>query len=247
VTSEAPDDRPALLSLEGVDVAYGSFQVLWDVSLRVAEGEIVALMGPNGAGKSTILNTAGGVIQPLKGVIAFAGQRLERVPAHRRVDAGLTLVLERHRLFPRLTVRENLLLGAYRGDARKQREETLRRLQSLFPIIGPRANQEARTLSGGEQQMVAIARGLMSRPRLLMIDEPTLGLSPKLVGEVIDLLRRLNNEEGITILFVEQNVELALSVANRGYILESGRVLINGSPDELLRSAEVKRVFLGIA
>lgn len=240
-------DAPALLTLEGVDVAYGNFQVLWDVALKVHEGEIVALMGPNGAGKSTVLNTVGGVIRPIKGAIDFAGRRIEHVPAYRRVDEGLTLVLERHRLFPRLTVRENLLLGAYRGEARKHREQTLGRLESLFPIIGPRARQEARTLSGGEQQMVAIARGLMSRPRLLMVDEPTLGLAPKLVGEVIDLLRRLNKDEGITILFVEQNVELALSVASRGYILESGRVLIEGAPDELLRSAEVRRVFLGLA
>ena len=247
MTSTSRHDAPALLDLQSVSVAYGTFQVLWDVSLTVREGEIVALMGPNGAGKSTVLNTAGGVIRPIRGVIGFAGERLEHVPAYRRVDAGLTLVLERHRLFPRLTVRENLLLGAYRGEARKHREQTLRRLESLFPIIGPRAKQEARTLSGGEQQMVAIARGLMSQPRLLMIDEPTLGLAPKLVGEVIDLLRRLNKEEGITILFVEQNVELALSVATRGYILESGRVLIEGTPGELLRSAEVKRVFLGIA
>lgn len=237
----------ALLTLEGVDVAYGNFQVLWDVSLTVGQGEIVALMGPNGAGKSTVLNTVGGLIQPTRGTIGFDGRRLERVPAYRRVDEGLTLVLERHRLFPRLTVRENLLLGAYRGEARRVRDGTLRRLESLFPMIGPRSRQQARTLSGGEQQMVAIARGLMSRPRLLMVDEPTLGLSPKLVGEVIELLRRLNREEGITILFVEQNVELALSVATRGYILESGRVLIEGTPAELLRSPEVKRVFLGLA
>ncbi|CAN5245369.1 ABC transporter ATP-binding protein [soil metagenome] len=236
-----------LLRLEGVDVAYGNFQVLWNVSLTVGQGEIVALMGPNGAGKSTVLNTVGGLIEPISGTIGFDGRRLERVPAYRRVDEGLTLVLERHRLFPRLTVRENLLLGAYRGEARRRREETLDRLESLFPILGPRAGQQARTLSGGEQQMVAIARGLMARPRLLMVDEPTLGLSPKLVDEVIELLRRLNRDEGITILFVEQNVELALSVATRGYILESGRVLIAGTPAELLRSPEVKRVFLGLA
>ncbi len=247
MTTVTEGGPPALLTLQGVDVAYGNFQVLWDVSLTVGQGEIVALMGPNGAGKSTVLNTVGGVIQPIRGTIGFDGRRLEHVPAYRRVDEGLTLVLERHRLFPRLTVRENLLLGAYRGEARRHRERTLGRLESLFPVIGPRAKQQARTLSGGEQQMVAIARGLMARPRLLMVDEPTLGLSPMLVGEVIELLRRLNREEGITILFVEQNVELALSVATRGYILESGRVLIEGTPAELLRSPEVKRVFLGLA
>ncbi len=244
----ATDGRsPALLTLEAVDVAYGNFQVLWNVSMTVRQGEIVALMGPNGAGKSTVLNTVGGVIQPISGAIGFDGRRIERVPAYRRVDEGLTLVLERHRLFPRLTVRENLLLGAYRGEAKRQRGRTLGRLESLFPIIAVRARQQARTLSGGEQQMVAIARGLMSRPRLLMVDEPTLGLSPKLVVEVMELLRRLNQEEGITILFVEQNVELALSLATRGYVLESGRVLIEGTPADLLGSAEVKRVFLGIA
>lgn len=237
--------RPVLLQLAGIDLAYGSYQVGWELSLAVREGEIVALMGPNGSGKSTVLNAIGGLLRPTRGSIEFAGQRIDVLPAHMRIDIGISLVLERHRLFPRLTVRENLLLGAFRGNAKRRRAETLRWVEGIFPIVGSRANQQARTLSGGEQQMVAIARGLMSRPRLLMVDEPTLGLTPKLAAEVIELLRRLNREDGISILFVEQDVEVALALADRGYVLESGRVIVEGEAQALLGSTAVKRVFLG--
>lgn len=236
---------PALLEVSGVDLAYGTFQVGWDISLDVRQGEIVALMGPNGSGKSTVLNAIGGLVRPLKGSITFGGRRIDVVPAFRRTDLGISLVLERHRLFPGLTVRENLLLGAFRGEAKRRRSETLRRVEQIFPLIGSRSGQQARTLSGGEQQMVAIARGLMSRPKLLMVDEPTLGLTPKLAADVVSLLGRLNQEDGLSILFVEQDVEVALALAHRGYVLESGRVAVHGHAGELLGSPTVKRVFMG--
>ena len=235
-----------MLAIDGLDVAYGDFQVLWDVSLRVDEGEIVALLGPNGAGKSTVLNTVSGLVPPRRGRITFQGRPLAGLPAHQRVGQGLAHVLERRRLFPYLTVRQNLTLGAYRGDARRHRPETLGWVESLFPVLRQRAGQLAHTLSGGEQQMVAIARGLMSRPRFLMVDEPTLGLAPRVVGEILDVLRRINRDAGITVLFIEQNVQLALSLAHRGYVLESGRVLLGGTAEALLASDEVKKVFLGI-
>ena len=234
------------LELADLAVAYGDFQVLWDVSLSVGPGEIVALMGPNGSGKSTILNTVAGLIRPRSGSIEFEGRRLEDVPAYRRVDTGLTLVLERHRLFPYMTVRENLLLGAFKGEAKQRRSESLEWVGDLFPIVRARASQLARSLSGGEQQMVAIARGLMSRPSLLMIDEPTLGLTPLMVSQVLELLRRINKESGVSILFVEQDVHLVLSLAHRGYVLESGRVIAAGESSRLIDSPEVKRAFLGI-
>jgi branched-chain amino acid transport system ATP-binding protein len=220
--------------------------VLWDVSLRVEEGEIVALLGPNGAGKSTILNTVSGLVAPRRGRIEFQGRALDGVPAHRRVGAGLAHVLERRRLFPYLTVRQNLLLGAHHAGARRQRAETLAWVESLFPVLRGRAGQLAHTLSGGEQQMVAIGRGLMARPRLLMVDEPTLGLAPRVVTEILDVLRRLNHQHGLTVLFIEQNVQLALSLAHRGYILESGHLLLEGPAPTLLASDEVKKVFLGL-
>jgi len=236
----------SLLVVEGLSVAYGDFQVLWDVSLHVEEGEIVALLGPNGAGKSTLLNTVSGLVAPARGRMTFRGRRLDGQPAHRRVREGLVHVLERRRLFPYLTVRQNLLLGGYHPEARSRRPEGLAWVESLFPVLRERAHQLAYTLSGGEQQMVAIARGLMARPRLLMVDEPTLGLAPRVAGEILQVLRRLNRQEGITLLFVEQNVQLALSLAHRGYVLESGHVLLEGPADRLLASDEVKKIFLGL-
>jgi len=235
-----------MLRLEGLSVAYGDFQVLWDVSLRVDEGEIVALLGPNGAGKSTLLNTVSGLVRPREGWIDFCGRRLDRLPTHRRVSEGLAHVLERRRLFPYLTLRQNLLLGAYHGHARRHRSDTLAWVESLFPALRDRGDQLAHTLSGGEQQMVAIARGLMSRPRFLMVDEPTLGLAPRVITEILAVLRRINRTEGITILFIEQNVQLALSLAHRGYVLESGRVLLDGTAEALLASEAVRKIFLGL-
>ena len=234
-----------MLVVEGLDVAYGDFQVLWQVTMHVGDGEIVAVLGPNGAGKSTLMNTISGLIAPRAGRITFRGKRLDGLPAHRTAGEGLAHVLERRRLFPFLTVRDNLLLGAHNPAARRHRDDTLARVEHLFPVIADRRTQLAHTLSGGEQQMVAIARGLMARPRLLMIDEPFLGLAPVVVQQIGALIRRIREEQGISILFIEQNVELALRLADRGYILESGRTILTGSAAALLQSPEVKRIFLG--
>ena len=233
------------LAVEALDVAYGEFQVLWEVRLDVAAGEIVAVLGPNGAGKSTLVNTISGLLRPSAGSIHFEGRRMDDVPAHRRAGIGIAHVLERRRLFPFLTVHDNVLLGAHNERARPHREETLARLEALLPLLKKRRSQLAHTLSGGEQQMVAIARGLMARPKLLMIDEPFLGLAPRMVGEIGALVRRIRDEHGIAILFIEQNVELSLKLADRGVVLESGRTVLSGPSAELLRSAEVKRIFLG--
>jgi branched-chain amino acid transport system ATP-binding protein len=235
-----------MLRVERLSVAYDDFQVLWDVSLEVRAGEIVALLGPNGAGKSTLLNSVSGLVRPRSGHIELDGRRVDGLPAHERVGLGLAHVLERRRLFPHLTVRQNLLLGAYHAAAKPHRAESLRWVEAMFPRLHERRDQLAHTLSGGEQQMVAIGRGLMARPRILLVDEPTLGLAPAVVTAILDVLRRINRERGMTVLFIEQNVELALSLAQRGYILESGRVLLEGTADALLASNEVRRVFLGL-
>jgi branched-chain amino acid transport system ATP-binding protein len=233
-----------ILEARGLDVLLGDYQVLWGARLAVAEGEIVALLGPNGAGKSTLLNAVSGLLRPRAGEIAFRGAPIAGLPAHRIVARGLAHVLERRRLFPHLTVEQNVRLGAYTAAARAGRQAQLERVTRLFPIVAERAGQLAWTLSGGEQQMVAIARGLMAQPRLLMIDEPFLGLAPRVVAELAEAIRRINRE-GVTIVFIEQNVELALSLAARGYVLESGRTVLEGRSAELLRSPEVRRIFLG--
>ena len=234
-----------MLSVESLDVAYGEFQVLWGAELSVARGEIVTLLGPNGAGKSTLVNTISGLLRPRAGRIHFEGRRIDGTPAHRSAGAGVAHVLERRRLFPFLTVHDNVVLGAHNPRARPLREETLARLEKLLPLLKARRSQLAHTLSGGEQQMVAIARGLMAQPKLLMIDEPFLGLAPRMVQEIGELVRRIRDEQGISVLFIEQNVELSLRLADRGVVLESGRTVLSGPSAELLRSAEVKRIFLG--
>ena len=233
-----------LLEVRDLQVLLGDYQVLWGTRLAVAQGEIVALLGPNGSGKSTLMNSVSGLLRPRAGTITFDGQPIAGEPAHRIVGRGISHVLERRRLFPYLTVRQNVWLGGYHAGARTGREEQFERVTRLFPIIAARAAQAAHSLSGGEQQMVAIARGLMAHPRLLMIDEPFLGLAPRVVGELTEAIRRVN-AEGVTVLFIEQNVELALSIASRGYVLESGRTVIDGRSAELLRSADVRRIFLG--
>jgi branched-chain amino acid transport system ATP-binding protein len=234
-----------VLAVEGLDVAYGDFQVLWQAAMHVGDGEIVAVLGPNGAGKSTLMNTISGLIAPRAGRITFRGKRIDGLPAHRIAGEGLAHVLERRRLFPFLTVLDNLLLGAHNPGARRHRGATLARVEHLFPVIAARRTQLAHALSGGEQQMVAIARGLMARPRLLMIDEPFLGLAPVVVQQIGALIQRIREDQGISILFIEQNVELALRLADRGYILESGRIILAGPSAALLQSPEVKRIFLG--
>ena len=234
-----------LLRIEELEVAYGDFQVLWGVSLSVREAEVVCLLGPNGAGKSTVMNATTGLVARNGGRIVFAGEDLFGIPTHQIAARGLGHVLERRRLFPTLTVRQNLLLGAYSPSARVRRAESLAWVESLFPVLAERKDQLAGTMSGGQQQMVAIARGLMARPRLLMIDEPFLGLSPKVVDEILAIVERVNRE-GVAVLFTEQNVQLALSVSSRGYLLESGRIVLEGSGREMLQHETVRQVYLGL-
>ena len=228
-----------------LEVAYGDFQVLWQAELTVNAGEIVALLGPNGAGKSTLMNTVSGLIKPVAGSVTFEGKRIDGLPAHQMVGEGIAHVLERRRLFPFLTVEDNVLLGEHNPRARAQRNETRARIEAVFPLLKARRSQLATTLSGGEQQMVAIARGLLARPKLLMVDEPFLGLAPIVVEEIGTLMKRVRDEQGISVVLIEQNVELALSLADHGFILESGRTIMHGPSAQLLGSAEVKRIFLG--
>ena len=233
-----------LLNIKNIDVAYDDYQVIWNVSLNVKEGEIVALLGPNGSGKSTILNSISGLIKIKTGEINFNNIPIHKFETYQRVGVGISHVLERRRVFPYLTVLQNLLLGAYHEKAKAEREKSLQDVYNFFPKLKDRSNQIANTMSGGEQQMLAIGRGLMGMPKLLMVDEPFLGLAP-LVIEDLKLIFKKIAERGIAILFVEQNVRLALSMANRGYILESGRSVIDGVSKDLVDSKEVKRVFLG--
>jgi branched-chain amino acid transport system ATP-binding protein len=233
-----------LLEVENLEVAYGDYQVVWGVSLSVASGESVALLGPNGSGKSTVVNTITGLLRARAGDIRFDGVSLVDRPTHARAPLGIAHVLERRRVFPHLTVVQNLLLGAWHPAARAVRAKTVERVFGLFPRLLERRSQLARTLSGGEQQMLAIGRGLMGLPRLLMVDEPFLGLAPQVVQQLRSVFETLK-AEGIAILFIEQNVRLALSMAGRGYILEGGRLAIAGPADTLIDDPEVRRIFLG--
>lgn len=233
-----------LLNIENIDVLYDDFQVIWDVSLNVQAGEMVALLGPNGSGKSTILNTISNLVKHKNGSIHFNNELISNMPTYRRTAMGISHVLERRRVFPHLTVLQNLLLGAWHGNAKIARAESLSKIYKIFPKLESRRDQLAHTMSGGEQQMLAIARGLMGLPKLLMVDEPFLGLSPMVVKDLIQIFRNVVNE-GIAILFVEQNVRLALSMADRGFVLESGRLVVSGNSKDLIDSEVVKKVFLG--
>ena len=233
-----------LLEVAGLAVCYGDYQVVRDVSLRVGEGEIVGVLGPNGAGKSTVLNAISGLRPARAGRIEFAGESIARRRPHEIVRRRLVHIMERRRVFPYLTVRQNLWLGGYHPAARDAREETLRQVYALFPRLAEREDQLAHSMSGGEQQMLALGRGLMARPRLLLVDEPLLGLSPAAARHTFEVLRRIN-ETGVAIIFIEQNVQTALGLAERGYILESGRLVLEGRSAELLGSDEVRRIFLG--
>ena len=233
-----------LLDIKNIDVLYDDFQVIWDVSLNVQQGEMVALLGPNGSGKSTILNTISNLISHKKGQIFFNDALISNQPTFTRTRMGISHVLERRRVFPHLSVLQNLLLGAWHEQARASRDESLENIYKLFPKLEARSHQLAHTMSGGEQQMLAIARGLMGLPKLLMIDEPFLGLSPMVVKDMIGIFKNIVNE-GISILFVEQNVRLALSMADRGYVLESGRLVIAGDSVDLVDNEKVLKVFLG--
>jgi branched-chain amino acid transport system ATP-binding protein len=234
-----------LLKLDAVDAFYGDLQALFGVSFEVRDREIVALVGANAAGKTTTLRVISGLVGPRRGRVLFAGDDLARAAAHRRVDLGIVQVPEGRRLFPFMTVMENLLLGAHGGPARSERAKTLEYVFSLFPILAQRRAQLAGSLSGGEQQMCAIGRALMARPRLLMLDEPTLGLAPLLVRQIFETVRTIN-ADGVTILLVEQNVRQALTVAHRACVLESGRLVLDGPARELLGDERLKRAYLGL-
>lgn len=232
------------LRVEDLSVSYSGYQVLWNVSFEVRRGEIVAMMGPNGSGKSTVLKAIMHLTASRSGKVNFEGRNLMSVPTHEMVENGISMVLERRRLFPQMTVRENVLLGAYHRSVRGQTAERLEWVEELFPILKERRNQVAGRMSGGEQQMVSIARSLMSKPRLLLMDEPYLGLAPKVVDHIAEIIRRIN-AEGISVLFNEQNVPLSFGISHRGYLLESGRIVAQGTGSELMHSDIVRRVYLG--
>ncbi|HYL79458.1 MAG TPA: ABC transporter ATP-binding protein, partial [Candidatus Acidoferrum sp.] len=220
-----------MLRVQDLEVKYGDFQALWGVSLEVREGEVVCLLGPNGAGKSTLIGAVSGLMKPSKWRIEFCGERIDGLPTYQIVTRGLSHVMEQRRLFPFLTVEKNLLLGSYQERARSQRGESLAWVMSLFPILEERRQQLAHSLSGGEQQMLALGRGLMSRTKFLMIDEPFLGLAPLVVANILQIIKKIN-AEGVTVLFIEQNVQLALGISHRGYLMESGRMVASGAAKE---------------
>ena len=234
----------ALLEVRDLDFAYGDVQVLRGVSLNVNAGEIVTLVGSNGAGKSTTLRNISRLLRPNAGTLTFDGHDLTRLASHQVVQLGVVQVPEARRVFPEMTVLENLRMGSYIKQARAEREKNLERGLSLFPRLKERIGQLAETLSGGEQQMLAIARGLMAKPRLLLLDEPSLGLSPLLVKTIFDTIRQIN-AQGVSVLLVEQNVYQSLRIANRGYVLETGKIALQGSGQDLLANDKVKAAFLG--
>jgi len=233
-----------LLDVKNIDVLYDDFQVIWDVSINVNKAEMVALLGPNGSGKSTVLNTISNLVEHKKGTITFDNTLISNIPTHRRTELGISHVLERRRVFPHLTVKQNLLLGAWHPKAKEELSNSLNKVYKIFPKLEIRSDQLAKTMSGGEQQMLAIARGMMGLPKLLMVDEPFLGLSPMVMKDLIKIFKNIV-QEGISILFVEQNVRLALSMADRGYVLESGRLVIDGKSEDLVDNEKVTKVFLG--
>ena len=233
-----------LLDVQGLTSGYGAVQVLRGLDLQIGMGEIVALLGSNGAGKSTFNNTLSGIVPATGGKVSFDGQSIARAPHTAIVDAGLIQVPEGRRVFPNLSVLENLELGAYRRG-KDHRAANLKRVYELFPRMEERLDQKAGTLSGGEQQMLAIGRGLMAEPRLLILDEPSLGLSPKLVEEMFAMIQQLNRD-GLTILLVEQNVGQSLEIAHRAYVMEQGAIQFSGRPDELLANPALKRAYLGM-
>jgi len=234
-----------MLETRHLNVFYGDIQVIWDVSFSVARGEVVALIGANGAGKSTILKTISGIIRPADGEIFFEGQPIHTRKAYTMVEAGLAHVPEARRLFVEMTVEENLDMGSLKGAARTNRNRTREMVFDLFPRLRERRKQVAGTLSGGEQQMVAIGRGLMSLPSLIMFDEPSLGLAPLLVREIFNVIRKIRSE-GVTVMIVEQNVKQTLAVADRAYVLETGRIVLEGTGEALLNDAHVRKAYLGV-
>jgi branched-chain amino acid transport system ATP-binding protein len=235
----------SLLKVNNIDVHYGDVQVLRQVSLRVNEKEIITIVGANGAGKSTLLKAIGGILKASSGEIWFMEERIDNLPSHKIVETGLIRIPEGRKIFPSMTVLENLELGSYLPKAKAKRIESLEKVFTLFPILKNRKNQSTGTLSGGEQQMLAIGRGLMSLPRLLMLDEPSLGLAPILVNQIFNTVKEIN-DQGTSILLVEQNVFNALDMAVEGYVLENGRIVLEGKSQDLLADEYIKEAYLGV-
>jgi len=234
-----------MLKVKGIDVFYGDLQVLWGVSFEVKEKEILVLVGANGAGKSTTIRTVSSLLTPRKGSIEFDGVRLDKTPPYNVIAHGIVHVPEGRRLFPQMSVEENLIMGTLYGDAKANRSKTMDRVYGLFPRLRERQKQLAGTLSGGEQQMLAVGRGLMSLPKLMMFDEPSLGLAPILVQDIFRIVRKIN-QEGVTVLLVEQNVRQTLGMCHRAYVLENGRVVLEGTGEALMSNQHVKEAYLGI-
>ena len=234
-----------LLEARNLGIAYGDAPAVWDASLDVGEGEVIAVIGPNGAGKSTLINAVAGLLRWRAGDLRFAGGDLARLPSHLVCRQGIALVPEGRRLFTRMSVEENLEMGCYRGEARRVRGATLERVYALFPILRERRRQIAGSLSGGQQQMVAIGRALMACPRLLLLDEPSLGLAPTVVDQMFETIRAIH-AEGVAILLVEQNVARALEIADRAYVLEGGRIVAEGTPEALLGDSRIQEAYLGL-
>ncbi|MBF0474922.1 MAG: ABC transporter ATP-binding protein [Deltaproteobacteria bacterium] len=234
-----------MLKVDGIDVFYGDLQVLWNVSLEVRENEILVLVGANGAGKSTTIKTISSLLHPDKGQITFNGHRLDQEPAHKIIEHGIVHVPEGRRLFTQMSVEENLIMGSLHGEAKPKRFQTMDYVYDLFPRLKERRKQLGGTLSGGEQQMLAIGRGLMSLPKLMMFDEPSLGLAPILVQNIFGIIKRISRE-GVAVLLVEQNVMQTLKMCDRAYVMENGRIVMEGAGLELLENTQVKEAFLGI-
>ena len=234
-----------MLEVCNIDTRYGKVQALWDICLEVNQNEIVALVGSNGAGKTTLVNTISGMLRPASGTVVFQGERIDGLPSHAIVGLGISHVPQGGRIFPDMNVRENLEMGSYPIHAWKQRAETIEQVYQLFPMLKERQNQLARTLSGGEQQMLAIGRALMSKPKLCIFDEPSYGLAPLLVKEMFRTIQNLR-EQGITILLIEQNVRRSLEIADRAYVLENGRLSLEGDSKKLLKSDHIRKAYLGL-
>ena len=234
-----------MLQVNNLNTFYGRIQALWDICLSIDEGEIVAIVGANGAGKSTLVHVVSGLLRPTSGTITFQGQRIDGLSPNAIVELGISHIPEGRRLFTEMSIRENLEMGAYSSASWKVREETLKHVYELFPILKEREKQLATTLSGGEQQMLAMGRGLMSRPKLCIIDEPSNGLAPKVVSDVFQIVKSLR-DQGITILLIEQNVHQTLQIADRACVLENGRLVLEGCCEDLLKSDHIKKAYLGL-
>jgi branched-chain amino acid transport system ATP-binding protein len=234
-----------MLEVEKVSAAYGMVQILWDVSFNIKEKEIVSIIGPNGAGKTTLVRTIMGLLVAKNGMIRFKGENIENLPPHQIVKKGITMIPEGREIFPRMTVEENLLLGAYITNNKRVIKESKEKVFQLFPVLKKKEKALAQNLSGGEQQMLVICRSLMSNPQLLILDEPSLGLAPMMAEKVLDTVEKIN-EDGVTILLVEQNIRDSLRIANRGYVLEEGKIIIEGEGRELLNNGHIKEVYLGV-